>query len=215
MQEARGRLAAEVGFIILVALGAGLAELGVAMIVVLIGLSWLLVAFVEWTAWRGAAERAGSDPAVAVEAPPDATASPESERLQQSAAPKADGTQPAGTVETSPVSSRTAAAPQAPADVTAEAPAAATDVPPATASRPDENAAAAASPDTERRQWNIWYLERVLRERAGADVARDEERSALLMYLREFASADGALPADFDDLVRESFDELIDAAPRA
>src|SRR4029079_14903453 len=39
----------------------------------------------------------------------------------------------------------------------------------------------------EPREWNLWELERVTREAAGADAARDEERSFLLMYLREFA----------------------------
>jgi hypothetical protein len=62
------------------------------------------------------------------------------------------------------------------------------------------------------RQWNLWDLERLARERAGEDVARDEERSFMLMYLREFANADGILPADFDGVVRESFGDLLDAA---
>ena len=56
-----------------------------------------------------------------------------------------------------------------------------------------------------RREWNLWELERLARERAGEDPARDEEWAYLLMYLREFASSDGVLPADFDALVRESF----------
>ena len=32
------------------------------------------------------------------------------------------------------------------------------------------------------------------------------------MYLREFANADGALPVDFDALVRDSFGDLIGVA---
>ena len=40
----------------------------------------------------------------------------------------------------------------------------------------------------------------------------DEERTFLLMYLREFANADGVLPADFDAVVRESFGDVLDAA---
>ena len=47
---------------------------------------------------------------------------------------------------------------------------------------------------------------------AGDDLVRDEERSYLLVYLRDFASPDGLLPEDFDLLVRESFGDLI-AAP--
>jgi len=61
------------------------------------------------------------------------------------------------------------------------------------------------------RTWNLWDLERIAREQAGGDVARDEERSFLLMYLREFAGPDGLLPAEFDGLVRDSFGELLGA----
>ena len=31
----------------------------------------------------------------------------------------------------------------------------------------------------------------------------------MLVYLREFADADGQLPPQFDDLVRESFGDLV------
>ena len=61
------------------------------------------------------------------------------------------------------------------------------------------------------RQWNLWDLERLTREHAGTDEARDEERSFLLMYLRDFAGPDGVLPIDFDGLVRDSFGELVGA----
>ena len=63
----------------------------------------------------------------------------------------------------------------------------------------------------EPREWNVWELERVARETAGADTARDEERSFLLMYMREFADPDGMLPASFDPLVRETFDDVLGA----
>jgi hypothetical protein len=59
------------------------------------------------------------------------------------------------------------------------------------------------------RQWNLWDLERLSREASGGDAILDEERSFLLMYLREFAGADGELPVDFDGLVRDSFGELV------
>ena len=61
------------------------------------------------------------------------------------------------------------------------------------------------------RQWNLFELERLTRERAGGNVVQDEERQFLLMYLREFADADGQLPIDFDGLVRDSFGELVGA----
>ncbi len=59
------------------------------------------------------------------------------------------------------------------------------------------------------RAWNLWEIERLLRDSAGSDPAREEERNYLLMYLRDFASPDGILPLDFDSLVRESFGELV------
>ena len=62
------------------------------------------------------------------------------------------------------------------------------------------------------REWNLWDLERLTRASGGADVIRAEERAYLLMYLRDFASPDGILPADFDGLVRESFGELLVAS---
>ncbi len=61
------------------------------------------------------------------------------------------------------------------------------------------------------REWNLWDLERRAREQAG-EAARDEEWTALFVHLREFANADGVLPMEFDNLVRESFAELIQAA---
>ena len=61
------------------------------------------------------------------------------------------------------------------------------------------------------REWNLWDLERLVRDNAGGDALVDEERNYLLMYLREFANADGVLPVDFDALIRESFGELVGA----
>jgi hypothetical protein len=58
------------------------------------------------------------------------------------------------------------------------------------------------------REWNLWELQRAVRE-APADE-RHEEWSALLIHLREFANADGELPAAFDALVRESFGAVLD-----
>jgi hypothetical protein len=61
------------------------------------------------------------------------------------------------------------------------------------------------------RRWNLWDLERATRESTGSDEVKDEERTFLLMYLREFADADGLLPVDFDGLVRDSFGDLVGA----
>ena len=61
-------------------------------------------------------------------------------------------------------------------------------------------------------RWNVWELERLTRARAGADPVHDEELGFLLVYLRDFALADGSLPEEFDDLVRESFGDVVGAA---
>jgi hypothetical protein len=64
----------------------------------------------------------------------------------------------------------------------------------------------------ERRRWNIFDLQNRARSIAGADPARDEEFTFLLLYLREFADVAGDLSVDFDGFVRESFPELIASA---
>jgi len=56
--------------------------------------------------------------------------------------------------------------------------------------------------------WNVWELERALRDSG----EQDEEKTFLLHYLREYAGADGTLPPEFDDLVRESFGSVLGAA---
>ena len=61
------------------------------------------------------------------------------------------------------------------------------------------------------REWNLWELEEASRRASGDDPLRDEERNYLLMYLREFANAEGTLPTDFDALVRDSFADVIPA----
>ena len=52
-------------------------------------------------------------------------------------------------------------------------------------------------------------LERLTRDRAGEDQARDDEWGYLVVYLRDFAHPDGTLPTEFDELVRESFGDLL------
>ncbi len=61
----------------------------------------------------------------------------------------------------------------------------------------------------ERRRWNLFDLGNRARRIAGRDVARDEEISFLLLYLREFADMGGDLNEEFDSFVRESFPDLI------
>ncbi len=55
----------------------------------------------------------------------------------------------------------------------------------------------------------MWELERLMREQGTDDPAREIESGYRVVYLREFAWPDGTLPTQFDELVRESFGELI------
>ena len=50
---------------------------------------------------------------------------------------------------------------------------------------------------------------RLARDQEGQDPARDEELTFLLLELRQFANADGQLPASFDALVRDSFGDRL------
>jgi len=59
----------------------------------------------------------------------------------------------------------------------------------------------------EPRQWNLWELERAVRDRGEPS----EEQEFLLLYLRDYADPAGLLPLDFDDLVRESFGDTLEA----
>jgi hypothetical protein len=60
------------------------------------------------------------------------------------------------------------------------------------------------------REWNLWDLERMAREEAAEHPERRDEWAYLFLYLRQFASADGSLPAEFDGLVQESFGGLLE-----
>lgn len=62
------------------------------------------------------------------------------------------------------------------------------------------------------RRWNLWDLERRARDDRPRDPHRYEEWSYLFVHLRQFASPDGSLPTEFDELVRESFGELLERA---
>jgi hypothetical protein len=56
-------------------------------------------------------------------------------------------------------------------------------------------------------EWNVWDLQRLVRDRPDDD--RQEEWAAIIVSLRDFAKADGTLPREFDELVRDSFGELL------
>ncbi len=53
------------------------------------------------------------------------------------------------------------------------------------------------------RTWNLWELERLAAKMKGDSAT--EERTLLLVSLRQFANASGDLPVEFDSLVRDAF----------
>jgi hypothetical protein len=57
----------------------------------------------------------------------------------------------------------------------------------------------------EARVWNVWELDRALRDSGTVT----EEQEFLLLYLRDYAGSDGSLPLHFDELVRESFADAL------
>jgi hypothetical protein len=147
----RPRFLIEAGFIVAVAVVAGLAGLSTWTIVGVVAAAWILVALVELGIWKRRGDPASEGPDPSPPPEPRVTRSPQLERE-----------------------------PEPEPELVAEAP----------------------------REWNLWELERLARDHTTDDVATNEERAYLLIYLREFAGPDGSLPADFDGLVRDAFGDL-------
>jgi type IV secretory pathway VirB10-like protein len=183
------RFLIEAGFIVAVAVVAGVADLSTWAIIGAVAAAWILVALVEMAVWaRHAGRRKTVGPTPAAEPPVLAEREPIDVVPQSREAPAAP---------------KIAAAPPPP-----EPEPAPEEPEPETTPGPEPEVAylpAAEAP----REWNLWELERVARDNATDDVAKNEERAYLLMYLREFAGPDGMLPADFDGLVRDAFGDLL------
>lgn len=177
------RFLIEAGFIVAVAVVAGIADLSTWSIIGVVAGAWILVALVELAVWARGAPRRSRAPAPAVPA-------------QSTSLPPVDVTpEPVRTAEPPKL---TAAPPPPPEPESEPEP------------EPEPEPQVAYLPmDESPREWNLWELERVARDNATDDLARNEERAYLLMYLREFAGPDGTLPADFDGLVRDAFGDLL------
>ena len=182
-------------------------ELGRPAIIAVSAVGYLLVLLVEAVLWRGQPGRRVVPKPSMPEAEPVVVAA---ERAPEPEVEPAPGppVEPEAEVEPEPEAEPTRALRPVP------------DLEPELAPVPEpeplapEPAGAAVVPigvSTLPRQWNLWDLERLTREASGRNPIRDEERSYLLMYLRDFAGPDGELPIDFDGLVRDSFGELVGA----
>jgi hypothetical protein len=191
------RFLIEAGFIIAVAVFAGVKRYSTVTIILLVFGAWLIVAVVEVVfavarkrgARRPSATRpaAFSAPTIALQPEPEPAPALEPEHL-----PVPEPVEPV------PSQPRVVAAPPPPPE-------------PEPVWEPEPEVVSLASRRAGPREWNLWELERIARDTAGDDVVRDEERAFLLMYLREFASPEGRLPTDFDGVVRESFGDVLDA----
>ena len=200
------RFLIEAGFIIAVAVIAGIERLSTWWIIAVVASAWIIVAIVEIVVWvrqTGVREDSavessesfesfeplGEEPMfvapVRVRVQPTVESRPEPERVPEPAP--------------SPEPSRIAAVPSPPPEPEPEPEA-----------EPVSARVVAFIPANEGpREWNLWELERAARDHATDDVVRNEERSYLLMYLREFAGPDGILPTDFDGLVRDAFGDVL------
>jgi hypothetical protein len=58
-------------------------------------------------------------------------------------------------------------------------------------------------------RFNLQALERLVAERGSAFPGRVEEWTSYLFFLRDYAGADGQVPAAFDWLIEETFGELL------
>ena len=208
MPSARIRYAGEAAFLLLVALGLGLAGFEPLAIVVVMFVATVLVALFERAAREATRSAVAAEvkridvaPATVVETPapaaepePDSAAEPEPE-------PSVDER------------SARAILASAPPPLPPETPKAKWKARRRVVRRPQPQGAAPPPAEPEPlvtsppREWNLWEVERAVRD--AQDEERREEWSALLIHLREFANPDGDLPAEFDGLVRESFGAVL------
>jgi len=195
------RFLIEAGFIIAVAVIAGIERLSTWWIIAVVATAWILMAIVEIVVWTR--QMVGRRPAALVEADqaaPIIASPPLSVRVQP---PVESRREPEPSPAPRPERPRIAVAPPPPPE-----PEQVRELEP----EPEPETAdvvAFISANDAPREWNLWELERAARDHATDDVARNEERSYLLMYLREFAGPDGVLPADFDGLVRDAFGDVL------
>jgi hypothetical protein len=223
MPSAGARFAGETAFLILVALGLGLAGFDPIVIGVVMVVALVLVALLERASSKEAERTAAAEPSPE----PGAVSPPHVERMEVEpvAVVPPPESEPAPEPELEPtVSERSARAilasgpPPLPPEPTKEEkpkskPARRRLIverlpqpPPPPPTEPPEPVVQGPP-----REWNLWELERTAR--SAPDDERQEEWTALLIHLREFANADGDLPIEFDSLVRESFGDVLAPEP--
>jgi hypothetical protein len=178
------RFLLEAAFLVLVAVAAGLAGLDAIWIGVVMFGAWALVALVE---------RSGSGRRGRLKEPAEAGAEPAADAEPEPPAAPAHVPEP----EPEPMPEPT------PEPVLELAP----PPPPEPEREPEPEPPPAVVPlvlrDSTPRTWNLWELERLSEGLNGGDAA--EERTLLLLHMRQFADASGDLPVEFDPLIRDAF----------
>ncbi|MBA3735974.1 MAG: hypothetical protein H0W90_12410 [Actinobacteria bacterium] len=201
------RFLVEAGFIIAVAVIAGIERFSTWWIIAVVAGAWLIVAAVEIAVWArnvvARQPRAVEEPADLAPAPAPAHASrpPVVVRPQPAVETREPEPESEPEPEAEPEPERKPGSPRIVA-VPSHEPEPEPELEP-------ERVVAYLPMNDSPREWNLRELERAARDQGGDNVAQNEERSYLLMYLREFAGPDGILPADFDALVRESFGDVL------
>jgi hypothetical protein len=196
------RFLIEAGFIITVAVIAGIERLSTWWIIAVVAGAWIIVAIVEIVVW--ARQAVAHQPQAVEPLEADAPAFVAPLTVQAGDQPVVETHRepsPEPQPETRPEPPRIVAVPPPPPEEPEPEPEAQPEPEPA----PVTFIGANDGP----REWNLWELERAARDNASDDLARNEERSYLLMYLREFAGPDGILPSDFDGLVRDAFGDVL------
>jgi outer membrane biosynthesis protein TonB len=220
------RLLALAGFLLTVALALWLAELRPVLVLVVMAAAVLVAGVIEWLWWRRDVVRSGSEVEVEVAAapspPPPAFAAPARDEPTAPPVDEAPGPPPEAPPPPpeDPEPAPAAAAPEPPPPPPARTPLRPVPTPPPQVEPPAPEPIRPAAPakgvidmrtrvTAQPRRWNLWDLERRARE-AQRDPVRYEEWSFLFVHLRQFATPDGSLPTEFDELVRESFGELLE-----
>ena len=204
------RFLIEAGFIIAVAVIAGVERLSTGWIIAVVASAWIIVAIIEIVVWtRQADVRRDST----VESSESFEAFEPQAEEPTFVAPVRVRVQPTVESRREPESERErepAPAPSPEPSRIAAVPSPLPEPEPEPEPEPVPARVVAFIPANEGpREWNLWELERAARDHATDDVVRNEERSYLLMYLREFAGPDGILPTDFDGLVRDAFGDVL------
>jgi hypothetical protein len=194
-----------------VAVGAALAGLEPIAIAAVVAVALVLAAVVERASARDAG-RARVDSPAAAQAPAEEPAPPEHLEADLDPAPEPEAAPEPSPEPVLAVSERSARAILASGPPPVQEPPARKPEP-----KPETRPEPVTEPEPEpvstapRSEWNLWELQRLVRERP--DDERHDEWTAMLVSLREYARADGTLPLEFDELVRESFGELLEPAP--